>query len=235
MTSATCFPGPQLQRWPCRLAQAPKQGRRCLRFATAQNLTQLSHLSELRLEAARLGGHGSRSEGMRAPSQEGQHFTCQAPGWEALLHCIHGDSHPVTGKWGDLSQNANRMNSPGILRKASIAATVSKGVGGSTQGKCDLLGALGALPAPQTRALGWPAGFAWVPTTQARPARRTHQVKSLPRILLSWRPILPTVPSAWGSLAPALAGDSASMGYLRASRARNPEKCSGPEDRRRCL
>lgn len=75
MTSATCFPGPQLRRWPCRLAQAPKQGRRCLRFATAQNLTQLSHLSELQLEViTRLGGHGSRSEGMRAPSQEGQHF-----------------------------------------------------------------------------------------------------------------------------------------------------------------
>lgn len=42
---------------------------------TAQNLTQLSHLSELQLEAiTRLGGHGSQSEGMRAPSQEGQHF-----------------------------------------------------------------------------------------------------------------------------------------------------------------
>lgn len=108
--------------------------------------------------------------------------------------------------------------------------------------KRDLLGALGAqgteveaslprLPAPQTRARGSPA----VPATQARPARCTHQVKSLSRILLSWLPILPTVPSAWGSLAPALAGDSASMGSLRASRARNPEKCSGPEDRRRCL
>lgn len=145
MTSATCFPGPQLQRWPCRLAQAPKQGRRCLRFATAQNLTQLSHLSELRLEAARLGGHGSRSEGMRAPSQEGQHFTCQAPGWEALLHCIHGDSHPVTGKWGDLAQNANRMNSPRILRKASIA-TVSKGGWGQHPGEMRPPGCFGSAP-----------------------------------------------------------------------------------------
>lgn len=53
--------------------------------------------------------------------------------------------------------------------------------GGSTQVKRDLLGAMGApgteveappppLPAPQTRARGSPAGPAWLPATQARPA-----------------------------------------------------------------
>lgn len=113
----------------------PKTGKTlcCLRFATAQNLTQLSHLSELQLEViTRLGGHGSDLKECGHRARNGNTSTCQAPGWAALLHCIYGGSHPVTGKWGNLSQNANRMNSPHIFRKASVA-TMLKGRGGATR------------------------------------------------------------------------------------------------------
>lgn len=182
---------------------------------------------------------------MRAPSQERQHFH--------LPSARLGSAPPLHLRWlppchGEMGEPISKCQSdefPAYLPKSQRRHDV-EGAWESTQMRRNLLGGLGAqgteveappppFPAPQTRARGSPAGPAWVPATQARPARCTHQVKSLRRILLSWLPILPTVPSARGSLAPALAGDSASMGSLRTSRARNPEKCSGPEDRRRCL
>lgn len=167
-------------------------------------------------------------------ARKGSISTCQATGWAAVLHCVHGDTHPAAGTRGPISQ-CQLDESPAHPLKT--IATVSKGVPryGSTPLKRDLPGAREECSEPKSgRRRPRRHTRARVPPPGPAP-RCTHQVKSLLRILLRWLPIVATEPSVWGSVTPALAGDSASMWSLRASRARNPEKCPGPEDRRRRL
>jgi hypothetical protein len=68
------------------------------------------------------------------------------------------------------------------------------------------------LRAAQTRARGPQPPGPRPAASRGRRALRTHQVKSLPWIRRSWLPIAPAAPRARGCGAPALAGESASMG-----------------------
>lgn len=95
--------------------------------------------------------------------------TCQATGWAALLHCVHGDTHPVAGARGPISQ-CQLDESPAHPLK-TIAA-VSKGVPryGSTQLKRDLPGASEQRSEPKSGRRRPRRHVCAGPATRARPA-----------------------------------------------------------------
>lgn len=176
---------------------------------------------------------------MRAPSQEGQHFHLPSARVASPPPRRPRGLPPCRGARGPISQY-QLGESPAHPLKS--IATVSKDVKMSIQVKRDLPECssgvrgtkIGAPPPPQTRARGLPASLVWVPATQARPALHS------PGEEFASDPAQQVADPAQGAQRLGLRDPRARRrlglhGSLRASCARNPAKCPGPENRRRRL